>query len=82
MTKKNYNFAAQLGDDLDDMELVRDYGLDPKVAYTPAINEAMFKAMNQGTINNLLEAGYSEKQAKEIANKETAKARKATANLK
>jgi hypothetical protein len=82
MSKKNYNFAAQMGDDLDDMELVKEYGLDPKVAYTPAINEAMFKAMNQGTIDNLTQAGYTEKQAKEIANETTMKAKKATAHLK
>jgi len=42
---KSYNLDAQMGGDIDDMELVHQYGLDSAVAYTPSINQAMRKAI-------------------------------------
>jgi len=52
------------------MELVQRYGLDPQVAYTSAINEAMRKAIHNENVEDLTTAGMSEGQAKSIAGKQ------------
>ena len=38
---KSYNYLALRGAGVDDMEFVEQFGLDPSVAYTNKINEAM-----------------------------------------
>jgi len=68
--KQSHNYDAKLGGDTDDMELVQRYGLDPKVAYTPAINDAMRKAISAENIVDLQRGGYSEGQARSIAAKQ------------
>ena len=39
--KKSFNYLALRGAPVDDMEFVEQFGLDPSVAYTDKINEAM-----------------------------------------
>ena len=79
MAKKNYNLGAQLVEkglapkgsplDLDDMDVVEELGLDPKLAYTPALNEAALQRTRERTIRDLVEGGYEEKQARMLADK-------------
>ncbi len=65
----SYNYDAQLGGDTDDMELCHRYGIDTSLAYTPKINEAIRLAVKNENINDLLTAGYSDGQARSIADK-------------
>lgn len=67
--KQNYNYDAQLGGDTDDMELCQRYGIDPSFAYTPEINEHIRKAVRDENVKDLLTAGYSEGQARSMADK-------------
>jgi hypothetical protein len=66
---KSHNYDAMLGGDTDDMELCQHYGLDSALAYTPKINEAIRLAVKQENFNDLTKAGYSEGQARSIADK-------------
>lgn len=50
---KDYNLAYQLDGETTDNELVARYGLDPRVAGTPAINKAVREAVY---LENLREA--------------------------
>ena len=58
---KSYNYLALRGAGVDDMEFVEQFNLDPNVAYTPKINDAMLDI----TYNQNLEAGVPEDQAME-----------------
>jgi len=78
---KSYNYAAKLGDDMDDNELVQRYGLDPRVAYTPAINAAVRKAVYQENIADLVEAGHSVGQAHSMAGKTLKEAERVAAEM-
>ena len=40
-SSRNHNYLALRGADVDDMEFVEQFGLDPSLAYTPQLNEAM-----------------------------------------
>lgn len=82
MTNKNYNYDAQMGGDTDDIELCHRYSLDSSLAYTPAINEALRQAIRQENVSDLLRAGYSEGQARSIADKHYADAAKGAAQIK
>ena len=62
--------------DVDDMALVDLYKLDPKVAYTPAINTAIVNAQYADTYKTLLSQGNSEKEAKSTASRHRAEANK------
>ena len=53
--------------DVDDMELAKLYKLDPAIAYTPAINNAIVNAQYAETYKTLLGQGTPEKEAKKIA---------------
>jgi hypothetical protein len=66
---KSFNYDAQLGGDTDDMELVQRYSLNPELAYTPKINEAIRQAVRSENVQDLLRAGYSEGQALSVADK-------------
>ena len=59
-SRKSYNYLALRGAGVDDMEFVDDLGLDPKVAYTPMINEVMLDNVMAGNI----ESGMPEEDAK------------------
>ena len=59
MTKHNYNYEALRGAGVDDMEYVDALGLDPSVAYTPKLLDAMLDL----TYEQNLAAGVSEEMA-------------------
>lgn len=71
--KRNYNRLALQGLQIDDMEFVQEFGLNPDVAYTPRINKVMSELMEQKNIRELINIGKSESEAKSIArrNKQT-----------
>ena len=59
-SRKNYNIFALRGADIDDMEVVEQFGLDPKLAYTQELNAAAADAQMADNIAN----GMDEKEAK------------------
>ena len=61
-SSRNYNYLALNGTGVDDMEFVDTFGLDPNVAYTPAINDAMLDLVTTQNIDS----GMSESKANEI----------------
>jgi len=81
MVTTNHNYAAKLGLDIDDTELVNRYSLDPKVAHTPAINEAVRKAIYLENIQDLKEGGFSEGQARSIAGTKLNEAKAVAASM-
>ena len=91
MSKKNYNPGAimvELGQapvgsefDLDDMEIVEELGLDPKLAYTPQLNEAAFQKQKENSISDLVQGGYSMEDARKIANDNMSTARETLRKL-
>ena len=60
---KNYNMLALRGLDIDDMDYVEELGIDPKVAYTPAINDAILDKVYQQNLEYYRREGIDEKQA-------------------
>jgi len=69
--------------DVDDMELAKIYNLDPAVAYTPAINNAIVNAQYAETYKELVAQGVPDKKAKQTASEHRAEANKrVTASLK
>ena len=60
-SSRNYNYLALRGTGVDDMEFVDTFGLDPNVAYTPGINDAMLDITYQQNV----QGGMSEDKAKE-----------------
>jgi len=70
MTKAltNYNIFALQGDDTaDDMDVVETLGLDPKVAYTPDINDAAINKMYHENISRYTANGMDEEAARNLA---------------
>ena len=57
--KKNYNIMVLRGATIDDMEYVETFGLDPALAYTPALNDEMLQVVMQQNID----AGMEESEA-------------------
>ena len=51
---------ALRGADIDDMEFVEQFGLDPTLAYTPELNDAMLDVVMQQNIDG----GMDEKKAR------------------
>ena len=67
-SRKNYNILALRGQDVDDMDVVKDHGLDPSVAYTPKINDAMLDKIESDNITFYIEdKNMSEVEAKTVA---------------
>jgi len=62
--------------DVDDMELVKMYSLDPSIAYTPGINNAIVNAQHKNTYDTLIKQGTPEREAKATASKARADANK------
>ena len=58
---KNYNIMALRGANITDEEYVETFGLDPTLAHTPALNEAMLDMVMQQNIDG----GMEEKKAKQ-----------------
>lgn len=63
-SRKNYNQLALRGQQVDDMEYVDQFKLDPKLAYTPELNDAMLDKAFQDNIS----AGMSQKDAMKSKN--------------
>jgi len=59
--KKSFNYLALRGAPVDDMEFVEENGLDPSIAYTDKINDAMLQIVYDQNIA----AGVPEETAKE-----------------
>ena len=74
MTQKNFNRMALQGWDVDDMEVVEQFNLDPSVAYTPEINDIMLEKMYTENVQGYLSAGMSQDQAESKAGKMRAQA--------
>lgn len=64
---KSFNPEALRGGTMDDMEIVEQHNLDPKVAYTPAINTAMLDKIERENTEWYLKKGKSEPEAKTLA---------------
>jgi hypothetical protein len=61
---KNYNLFALRGDsETDDMEVCETLGLDPALAYTPAINEAAIQKMHKENYNKYVSRGMDPEDA-------------------
>ena len=58
-SSRNYNYLALRGAPVDDMEFVEQFGLDPSVAYSPRLNNAMLQKVYDDNIAN----GMEEKDA-------------------
>lgn len=58
-SSRNYNYLALRGAGVDDMEFVEQFGLDPNLAYTPGINDAMLNL----TYDQNLAAGLDKETA-------------------
>jgi len=68
---KSYNIFRN---STDDSEMVKQYKLDPAVAYTPKINSAIVNAQHRLTYKQLVKDGVSETRAMSIANSERSQA--------
>ena len=79
--QKSYNLDSQLGGDTDDMELVQRYGINPELAYTSGINEAIFKAVHDESVRDGIEGGLTPEQAMKSAMKSSGDARAVYAQL-
>ena len=75
MIKENFNVVALRGGEMDDMEYVEEFELDPKVAYTPAINDAMLRKVHESNVEFYLESGDKASEAKAKADKNMSIAR-------
>lgn len=60
--KKSYNIAGE-----DDMEYVEMYKLDPAIAYTPEINNAILDAVYDVNMRHYTNMGMEEAEAKKLA---------------
>ena len=61
-SRKNFNIFALRGADIDDMEIVEQFGLDPALAYTKELNTAAADAQMADNVAN----GMDEKEAKRV----------------
>ena len=67
-------------DEIDDSVLVKQYGLNPAIAYTPQINTAIVNAQHQMTYKELVNQGKTPKSAMKIANEHRDSASKRVSN--
>ena len=68
--RKNHNVAWMMGQDIDDLEVCQNLGLDPSLAYTPQINKAAVDAVYISNIEDGMKSGLSKEEAIEIARKQ------------
>ena len=79
--KKNYNVGHLLGQDIDDLEVCQNLGLDPALAYTPEINKAATDAVYIRNIEDGVRSGLSEEEAITIAKQKRSEAHKLWSSL-
>lgn len=65
---KNYNYLALQGWEVDDMDVIEEWGLDAKLAFTPEINDAYLDALYKSTLENYLASEVNEEYATQKAN--------------
>lgn len=64
----NYNMASLMGnDEITDEEYVTEFGLDPALAGTPGINDAMLERVKESNIQYFVEDGMTQNEATEKA---------------
>jgi len=67
---KHYNIFALRGDtETTDQDVCSTLGLDPRLANTPAINDAAIKAMHRDNYESYLERGLDNASALSLADK-------------
>jgi len=71
--KKSYNIMRH--DGIDDMEYVEELGLDPALAYTPEINEAIIEHVAAENFAGYIAQGMEPERAEAMANDLANKAR-------
>lgn len=76
--KKSYNIMRH--DGIDDMEYVDELGLDPALAYTPAINDAIIDHVAAENYAGYIERGIEPEEAEKLANTLAEKARATVAH--
>jgi len=67
--RKNYNTAAKMGMDINDLEVCEDLNLDPALAFTPGLNKAAMEAVYQRNVADLQQDGMTEEDAMKEASK-------------
>lgn len=82
MSKKNYNVLALRGFQMDDMEYIKQFNLDPNLAYTPKLNDFMLDKVYEENIKGLQDYhGLAEKDAKREAGRMRASAKRQIESL-
>ena len=73
-SSRNYNYLALRGANVDDMEFIEQFGLDPSIAYTNKLNEAMLDKTEKDNIQSFMDEGMDAESAavKAAQNKEQA----------
>lgn len=71
--KQSYNIMRH--DGIDDMEYVEELGLDPALAYTPEINEAIIEHVAAENFAGYIAQGIDPEEAEAMANDLANKAR-------
>ena len=66
-SSRNYNYLALRGAGVDDMEFVEQFGLDPNLAYTPGINDAMLNLTYDQNLASGLDKETAEMNRKNAA---------------
>ena len=74
--KKSYNIVPGI----DDMEYVEMYNLDPTLAYTPEINEAILSKVWEQNYSGALAEGLSDEESKSYAENSRRAGRKTIEN--
>jgi len=64
---KNYNYLALQGWEVDDMDIIEEWGLDANLAFTPQINDAYLDALYKVTLENYLISNVDEEFASQKA---------------
>lgn len=66
--RKDKNMFAQKGEAEADSDVIRILGIDPSLENSGGINDAAFKAMYNQNVDGYMKQGYSESDAKAMAN--------------
>jgi hypothetical protein len=66
-TMKNYNYLALQGWEVDDMEIIKEWGLSEDLAFTPGINDAYLDALYQRTLEDFMKLNPNEEYATQKA---------------
>ena len=73
--QRNYNKMALQGWNVDDMEIVEQFNLDPALAYTPQLNDVMLDKVYDENYEGYVKNGHTEKEAASMAGKARSEAK-------